>query len=118
MGKVQHFEIPADDLDRAKKFYREIFDWNYQEYDDETVFVDAAGDEGETGVIGGDIYKREKPQVPTFVVTVDSIEDTLEKIIKSGGQRLGSIETVPGMGRYAYFTDPEGNRIGLWDTKI
>ena len=45
------------------------------------------------------------------------LEESLDAIIKSGGQRLGSIETLPGMGRYAYFTDPEGNRLGLWDTK-
>ena len=118
MGKVQHFEIPADDLARAKKFYGEIFGWKYEEFDDELVFVNAAGDEGETGVIGGDIYKRDQPQAPTFVITVDSIEDTLEQILKSGGQRLGAIEILPGEGRYTYFTDPEGNRIGLWDSKI
>jgi predicted enzyme related to lactoylglutathione lyase len=77
----------------------------------------AGGAEGETGVIGGDIYKRDKPQVPTVVVTVDSIEDALDAILKAGGTRLGEIESLGDVGRYAYFTDPEGNRIGLWDEK-
>ena len=113
MGKVQHFEIPADDVRRAKAFYGDVFGWTYDDWDDENVMVHAAGDDS----IGGDIYKRDKPQPPTVVITVNSIEASLDAIIKSGGQRLGSIETLPGMGRYAYFTDPEGNRIGLWDTK-
>ena len=113
MGKVQHFEIPADDVGRAKAFYGSVFGWTYEQFDDDNAMVNAASDDS----IGGDIYKRDKPQPPTVVVTVDSIEESLDAIIKSGGQRLGSIETLEGMGRYAYFTDPEGNRLGLWDTK-
>ena len=114
MGKVQHFEIPADDVGRAKAFYGDVFGWTYDEWDADTAMIHPAGDES----IGGDIYKRDKPQAPTVVVTVDSIEDSLDAIITAGGQRLGAIETMEGMGRYAYFTDPEGNRLGLWDTKL
>ena len=113
MGKVQHFEIPADDVGRAKAFYGSVFGWTYEQFDDDNVMVNAASDDS----IGGDIYKRDEPQPPTVGITVDCIEESLDAIIKSGGQRLGSIETLPGMGRYAYFTDPEGNRLGLWDTK-
>lgn len=117
MGKVQHFEIPADDVGRAKSFYGSVFGWTFDEWDPDTLMVHPAGDEGETGVIGGDIYKRDKPQVPTVIITVDSIEDALDAIIKAGGTRLGEIELLADMGRYAYFTDPEGNRLGLWDEK-
>lgn len=113
MGKVQHFEIPADDVSRAKAFYGGVFGWTYDDWDDENVMIHAAGDDS----IGGDIYKRDKPTPPTVVITVDSIEDALDAIIKAGGQRLGAIEALGEMGRYAYFTDPEGNRLGLWDTK-
>jgi uncharacterized protein len=117
MGKVQHFEIPADDVGRAKAFYGSVFGWTYDDWDADNVMVHPGGDEGETGVIGGDIYKRTEPQPPTVVITVDSIEDALEAIVASGGTPLGEIEPLADMGRYAYFTDPEGNRLGLWDTK-
>jgi uncharacterized protein len=115
MGKVQHFEIPADDTARAKVFYGSVFGWTYDEYDADTAMIHPGGAEGEAGVIGGDIYKREAPQAPTVVITVASIEESLDAIIKAGGQRLGPIETMEGMGRYAYFADSEGNRLGLWD---
>lgn len=113
MGKVQHFEIPADDVGRAKTFYGGVFGWSFDDWDDENVMIHAAGDDS----IGGDIYKRDTPQPPTVVITVDSIEASLDAIVTAGGQRLGEIESLGDMGRYAYFTDPEGNRLGPWDTK-
>ena len=117
MGKVQHFEIPADDVGRAKSFYGSVFGWTFDEWDPETLMIHPGGAEGETGVIGGDIYKRDKPTPPTVVITVDSIEAALDAILKAGGTRLGEIESLGDVGRYAYFTDPEGNRMGLWDEK-
>ena len=119
MGKVQHFELPADDVERAQAFYAKVFGWTYEDYGPDMAMVDAAGAEGETGVIGGDIFKRETPgDVPTVVLTVDSIEDSLSAIEAAGGSRAGDIQSIPEMGRFAYFIDPEGNRIGVWDTKL
>jgi uncharacterized protein len=117
MGKVQHFELPADDVGRAKDFYGSVFGWTFDQWDPETLMIHPGGAEGETGVIGGDIYKRSTPTPPTVVITVDSIEDALDLVIKAGGTRLGAIETLGDSGRYAYFTDSEGNRVGLWDEK-
>jgi predicted enzyme related to lactoylglutathione lyase len=113
MGKVEHFEIPADDVDRAKAFYADVFGWTYDEWDADTAMIHPGGE----GAIGGDIHKRDTPTTPTVVITVDSIDDALDAVIKAGGQRLGAIETLGDEGRYAYFTDPEGNRLGLWDDK-
>jgi len=119
MGKVQHFELPADDVERAKVFYATVFGWTYEDYGPDLAMVDPAGAEGETGVIGGDIFKRDsEATVPTVVISVDSIEDTFIEIEAAGGTRAGDIQTLPEQGRFAYFVDPEGNRIGVWDTKI
>lgn len=119
MGKVQHFELPADDVERAQAFYAAVFGWTYEDYGPDMAMVESAGAEGETGVIGGDIFKRETPSdVPTVVISVDSIEDTLAQIVAAGGRRAGDIQTLPEQGRFAYFFDPEGNKIGVWDTKI
>ena len=117
MGKVQHFEIPADDVPKAQAFYATVFDWEFANWPDGVVEIKAAREEGEVGVIGGDIYPRSEPSGPTIVVTVDDIEKTLAAITKAGGRALGAIELFGNEGRYAYFEDPQGNRIGLWDTK-
>ena len=119
MGKVQHFELPADDVGRAQAFYAEVFGWTYEDYGPDMAMVDPAGAEGETGVIGGDIFTREpEATVPTVVISVVSIEDTFAQIEAAGGTRAGDIQTLPEQGRFAYFIDTEGNRIGVWDEKV
>lgn len=85
MGKVQHFETPADDVGRAKIFYGSVFGWTFDEWDPETLMIHPGGAGGETGVFGGDIHKRDQNHVPTFVITVDSTEDALDAIVKVGG---------------------------------
>jgi predicted enzyme related to lactoylglutathione lyase len=116
MGKVQHFEIPADDVSRAKAFYAGVFGWTFTEWDADNLMISPGGDEGEVGVIGGDIHRRERPEAPTVVITVDAIEDALEQVEKAGGRRDGEIQELDETSRYAYFIDPEGNRIGVYDS--
>ena len=117
MGKVQHFEIPADDVDRARTFYADVFGWSIQGLEgyDDVALIEPAGDEGEAGVIGGDLYRREKPDAPTVVITVANLERALDDVERAGGRRIGEITPMPGMGRAAYFEDTEGNRLGLWE---
>lgn len=108
---VNHFEIPADDLARAQSFYAEVFGWKMEDWGGGNIMVEAAD-----GGIGGDIHQRGSvvPH-PSFVVTVDRIEDAVAAITAKGGQMVSSIQTMEGMGRYAYFKDSEGNLLGLWD---
>lgn len=112
MGKVEHFEIPADDVSRAKAFYGSVFGWSYEEWDADTAMIHPAGE----GTIGGDISAREGRPGPTVVITVDSIEDALAAVVAAGGSAIGEIQSLGDEGRYAYFTDSEGNRLGLWDS--
>ncbi|WP_168220112.1 MULTISPECIES: VOC family protein [unclassified Salinibacterium] len=109
---VNHFEIPADDLERAQSFYAEVFGWKMENWGDGNIMVEAA-----EGGIGGDIHQRgsDVPH-PTFVITVDRIEDAVAAITAKGGQMVSAILTMQGMGRYAYFKDSEGNLLGVWDT--
>ena len=122
MDKVQHFEIPADDLIRAKKFYGEVFNWklvdapgmpNYvMAY---TTEVDAAHMAKEPNVINGGITKRESiAPAPLVAVTVDSIESALVKVKAAGGSVLSEIRKVGDMGLYAYVKDTEDNVVGVW----
>lgn len=126
MRKVVHFEIPADDIDRAKKFYGSVFGWELQtmqmangEY---TSVKTTAVDEQtqmptEPGAINGGMFQRdERLTTPVITIDVDGIDDALKQIEAEGGSTTTPRTPIPGMGAFAYFTDPEGNVMGLWET--
>ena len=122
-GRVVHFEVPFDDGDRARGFYKEVFGWQLQEMPDmgyTLVMSGPSGDSGpsEAGFINGGMMPREggPAQSPVIVVDVDSIDDTLDRIAGLGGSTVAAKMPVGDMGFAAYFTDPEGNVVGLWET--
>ena len=123
MGKIVHFEIPADDLSRAKKFYNIVFGWKMTDAempDMEYVMVgttesDEDGMPKEPGSINGGMLKREDPvRHPVVTIDVESMDDALAKVKKNGGQVVREKMPVGDMGFAAYFKDSEGNVIGLW----
>ena len=123
MGKIVHFEIPADDLSRAKKFYSTVFGWKMTDAempDMEYVMVgttesDENGMPKEPGSINGGMLKREDPvRHPVVTIDVESMDDALAKVKKNGGQVVREKMPVGDMGFAAYFKDSEGNVIGLW----
>ena len=122
MGKVVHFEIPADDLTRAKKFYSTVFEWRMNEIPEfEYVMVgttesDQNGMPKEPGSINGGMLKREDPiQSPVITISVDSIDQIASTIEKNGGKMIRAKMPVGDMGFAAYFKDSEGNVVGLWE---
>jgi predicted enzyme related to lactoylglutathione lyase len=128
MGKVVHFEIPADDIARAKEFYGSIFGWQLQDMEGEamggytlamTTSVDQATQvPTEPGAINGGLMKRsgDTPS-PVITIEVDGIDDALKKVEAEGGSTVQTRTEIPGMGAFAYFKDPEGNVMGLWETR-
>lgn len=124
MDKVIHFEIPADDLSRAQRFYKEIFGWQIQKgsipegpeyYMLYTVDTDEEGIPKTPGAINGGMMKRQAPgETPVIVVKVPSLDKYLTKIEKGGGKIVLSKTQVGDMGLYARVCDTEGNVIGLW----
>jgi len=122
LGKVVHFEIPADDLTRAKKFYSTVFEWRMNEVPEfEYVMVgttesDQNGMPKEPGSINGGMLKREDPiQSPVITISVDSIDQIASTIEKNGGKMIRAKMPVGDMGFAAYFKDSEGNVVGLWE---
>jgi hypothetical protein len=121
MDKVVHFEIPADDLARAKKFYNTVFGWNMNEMPQmEYVLVgttesDENGTPKEPGAINGGMLKRQDPvKSPVVTINVKSIDEAAKTIEKNGGNMIRLKMPVGEMGFAAYFKDTEGNVIGLW----
>ncbi len=122
-GRVVHFEIPYDDGDRARGFYKELFGWQAVEMPElgyTIVMTGPSGDAGPTepGYIGGGMLARQQAATdrPVVVVDVDSIDETLARIGERGGSTVVGKTPVGDMGFAAYFTDPEGNVMGLWET--
>lgn len=123
MDKVVHFEIPADDTGRAKKFYEGVFDWKIASSGMpgpeyllvQTVATDERQTPVEPGAINGGLMKREGGGAyPVLVVKVASIDESLVKIEAAGGKVVLPKMAVGDMGLYARITDSEGNIIGVW----
>jgi predicted enzyme related to lactoylglutathione lyase len=122
-GRVVHFEVPFDDGDRARSFYKDAFGWQPMEMPEmgyTIVMTGPSGDSGpiEPGFINGGMLPREQAATPgpVVVVDVDSIEESLERIGALGGSTVVGRTPVGDMGFAAYFKDPEGNVVGLWET--
>ena len=128
MGKVTHFELGADDLDRAKNFYSTVFGWKLDTMDmpgggQYTGIVTTDVDPQtmiptEPGAINGGMVLRSETVTPAPVVTIEvsGIDAALAQVESAGGTTVAPRTEIPGMGAYAYFTDPEGNVMGLWET--
>ncbi|MBY9074074.1 VOC family protein [Nocardioides sp. WL0053] len=122
-GRVVHFEIPFEDGDRARSFYEGAFGWRMTPLPDmgyTLVMTGPTPEQGppsEPGFINGGMMKREAPfGSPVVTVDVEDIDGALESIEKLGGTTVIAKQTVGDMGFTAYFKDPEGNLIGLWQT--
>ena len=118
---IVHFEIPADDVDRAAKFYREVFGWEisrmpgpYEYFGVRTTETGESGMPKSYGVNGG-LMKRMYPnQVPVNYIAVEDIDAHTAKLVVAGGEICVPKMPVPGHGWFVQFKDPEGNTFALW----
>lgn len=123
-NKVVHFEIPSDDIERAEKFYKDVFGWGIQKipmpggndyFMVTTVETDEKQMPKEVGAINGGLIKRTPDMKgPVIVVNVPNIDDHLKKIEEAGGKVVMPTQKVMDMGLYARIEDTEGNVIGIW----
>lgn len=120
---VVHFELPADDLDRAQQFYRESFGWNLNPIPAmsyvmvSTTPTDEQGMPQQPGAINGGMLTRSDPvTAPVVTIGVDSVDDALARIERNGGSVVSGKQAVGDMGFAAYFKDTENNVVGLWES--
>ena len=121
MPTVQHFEIPADDVERASKFYTGVFEWKMQKLANpedpskDYWFFDTKDENGNKG-IGGGLMKRQAPEHSvTNYITVPSIDDYASKIEEAGGKVIMPRTEIPEMGFILVFLDTENNMFGLYE---
>jgi predicted enzyme related to lactoylglutathione lyase len=119
MNSVIHFELPAEDMARAEKFYQDVFGWEMNRMMDEyytatTIESDENGPKKPGGINGALAKKSDQYQSTDIVIDVPNLEEHLEKVKAHGGQVLRDPQEVFDMGRFAMFRDTEGNTVGLW----
>jgi hypothetical protein len=122
-GRVVHFEVPYSDGDRARAFYREAFGWNLMEMPElnytmaSTGPVDEQSMPSEPGFINGGMFERtEDLRGPMLTIDVEDLDTALKTVESLGGKQVGEKLPVGDMGFAAYFEDPEGNILGLWQS--
>lgn len=123
MSRVVHFEIQADDVERAKAFYAAAFDWTYQDYSEVTgvtYWGVVTGPEDQPGINGGLLERPVPAPAPeqgtnAFVCTmqVDDYDATERRILEAGGKVALPKAALTGMAWQGYYLDTEGNTIGI-----
>lgn len=120
MNRVVHFEIHADEPQRAMAFYARVFGWEFSPWGGDIYWTIRTGPGDQPGIDGGLIPRRgaapaEGAPVNAFPCTiqVDSVERALELVVAAGGAVAVPRMAIPGVGWLAYFKDTEGNIVGL-----
>jgi predicted enzyme related to lactoylglutathione lyase len=113
-NSIVHFEIPADDVERAQKFYKQAFGWKISDPWKMNYFFVETRKKGEEGINGG-LMQRKMPDQPFMnYIAVKSIDASLKKIEQAGGTVcMPKTEIGTGMGWIAAFKDTEGNTMGF-----
>ena len=117
---VVYFEIPVHDIERAMKFYKAVFNFDFAkeiiDNNEMALFPFADESSGISGALAkGEIYKPTKDGVVIYFKT-ENIDEALKSATSNGGQILYP-KTDNGIGFVAEFEDTEGNRIALYQSK-
>jgi predicted enzyme related to lactoylglutathione lyase len=111
------FELPADDLERATAFYRDVFGWSALRLPFEYVLVDTAGEPVDPQDSDGGISPRtEFVRGPVLIIEVPGIDDVARKVVEAGGELLNAKERVGDYGFSQYVKDSEGTVLCLWES--
>jgi len=122
-NSIVFFELPADQPERAKKFYEKSFGWKITHNPGLGVHLlgtapsDQRGRATEPGTING-LMSMRRDADSTTVITIDvpNIDSAIEIVKKNGGRIVGNKQEIPGIGYAAYFKDTEGNKVGLFQS--
>lgn len=114
MPRIIHFDVPADDVARAQKFYGEVFGWKFDKWDGPMEYWMAkTGDDKQPGINGG-MGKRMPGQFGmTNTIDVPSVDEFSEKIQSKGGKIIMPKMAILGVGYFAQCMDTEGNVFGI-----
>jgi predicted enzyme related to lactoylglutathione lyase len=110
----RHFAINADDVQRARRFYEQVFDWRFDPWGPPNYYqVKTAGD----GLLGA--LQERRALVPGVLMSsfetsfgVENLKETIAAVEKNGGKIVMQPYRIEGVGELIYFEDSEGNLVG------
>jgi hypothetical protein len=119
MANIAYFQIPAEDVARARKFYQSLLGWKIEP---DTTLPDKSlqwqniitGEPEEGSMNMGGIYKRQMPGPIMNFVHVEDFEQVLANVEKLGGKIIMPGNEIKTVGLVGVISDTEGNIIGLW----
>jgi len=116
MNGLTHFEIPVNDVDKAKEFYSNLFDWEFN-YMEEMKYLmfNTQSEDGKTKLSGGIFKKPNESFKVTNYFSVKNLTESAKKVEELGGKIVVPKTPVPGMGWFVHFTDMDGNLLALWE---
>jgi len=113
MPTIVHFEIPTDNLERAKSFYSTLFGWEIKEIPGMDYWIITTCGEKP---VGGGMMKRQNPQQTIInYIDVPSVDKYASVVEKLGGKTILPKTAVPELGYFAICLDTENNAFGLWE---
>jgi predicted enzyme related to lactoylglutathione lyase len=116
-NSIVHFEIPTDDLKRAKKFYEKAFGWKITDPSKMGYWTVETKDKGKEGINGGMMERKMPEQAFMNYIGVENIDASLKKVEKAGGSvTMPKMEVGQGMGWIAVFKDTENNMMGFYQS--
>ena len=120
MPTLYHFDIPVDNADRAKQFYKYVFGWDMKNLNSqvdpkvELWMCETEDESGRKGITGGMMKCDSLPSVTNYIL-VNSIDEYTSKINHSGGKVTLHKTEIPQVGFFAMFLDSENNLFGLFE---
>lgn len=116
MNRVEHFDIYADDPDRAIHFYSDVFGWKIEKWEGPMDYwMVTTGPDDQVGINGGISRRQDPAQSVVNTIGVASLDEFLEKITAAGGKIVAPKMPIPGVGYFALCQDTEGNNFGLME---
>jgi predicted enzyme related to lactoylglutathione lyase len=114
VARIVNFHLPADDVERAATFYREVFGWEFVPFPGSPVpyLVHQPANGSGGGVPAAITTRQEIIKAPVPTIEVDDIDQAMTDIAIKGGQQA-RVQEIPGFGRFGYAIDSEGNVIAL-----
>lgn len=118
-ASLSFFEIPAEDPGRVAEFFRAVFGWGSLEVPWEgprylRLLPAASGEPPGGGVLERDASGLVETLTVMIRIEGETLEEALERVERHGGRRALEPVQIGHSGRFARFTDPEGNSFGLW----
>ena len=115
MPRVVHFEMYADDPEKIRDFYQDVFDWQIKKWDGpQEYWTVTTGADGERGINGGLVRRPPELHARTInTIAVSSLDEYIGKIEQRGGKISVPKMAIQGIGWLAFAQDPEGNMFGI-----